>query len=94
VEEKSMAQLDGKVAIITGAGGMKGIGRACALKLAGLGADIVVSDFRREEKDLPPQESKAGLAQHRQRRRGGGEAGPAAALRIGAISPSRARSRP
>src|SRR6185436_10343 len=55
-----MAQLDGKVALITGAGGMKGIGRACALKLAGQGADIVVSDFRREEKDLPPQERKAG----------------------------------
>jgi NAD(P)-dependent dehydrogenase (short-subunit alcohol dehydrogenase family) len=58
-----MAQLDGKVALITGAGGMKGIGRACALKLAGQGADIVVSDFRREEKDLPPQERKpAGAA--------------------------------
>ena len=55
-----MAQLDGKVALITGAGGMKGIGRACALKLAAQGADIVLSDFKREEKDLPPQEVKAG----------------------------------
>jgi NAD(P)-dependent dehydrogenase (short-subunit alcohol dehydrogenase family) len=55
-----MAQLDGKVALITGAGGMKGIGRACALKLAALGADIVLSDFKREPKDLPPQEVKAG----------------------------------
>ena len=54
-----MGQLDGKVALITGAGGMKGIGRACALKLASQGADIVVSDFKREPKDLPPQEVKA-----------------------------------
>jgi 3-oxoacyl-[acyl-carrier protein] reductase/meso-butanediol dehydrogenase/(S,S)-butanediol dehydrogenase/diacetyl reductase len=55
-----MGQLDGKVALITGAGGMKGIGRACALKLAAQGADIVLSDFKREQKDLPPQEVKAG----------------------------------
>ena len=54
-----MGQLDGKVALITGAGGMKGIGRACALKLASQGADIVISDFKREPKDLPPQEVKA-----------------------------------
>jgi NAD(P)-dependent dehydrogenase (short-subunit alcohol dehydrogenase family) len=55
-----MAQLDGKVALITGAGGMKGIGRACALRLAALGADIAISDFKREPQDLPPQEVKAG----------------------------------
>ncbi len=54
-----MGQFDGKVALITGAGGMKGIGRACALKLASQGADIVISDFKREPKDLPPQELKA-----------------------------------
>ena len=64
-----MANLDGKVALITGAGGMKGIGRACALKLASQGADIVLSDFKRAPEDLPPQEIKARMAQHRQRRR-------------------------
>ena len=55
-----MTTLDGKVALITGAGGMKGIGRACALKLASLGADIAISDFKRAPDDLPPQEVKAG----------------------------------
>jgi len=54
-----VGQLDGKVAMITGAGGMKGIGRACALKLAAQGADIVISDFKRDPRDLPPQEIKA-----------------------------------
>lgn len=54
-----MGNLDGKVALITGAGGMKGIGRACAMKLASRGADIAISDFKREPKDLPPQEIKA-----------------------------------
>jgi 3-oxoacyl-[acyl-carrier protein] reductase/meso-butanediol dehydrogenase/(S,S)-butanediol dehydrogenase/diacetyl reductase len=57
--ELSMGQYDGKVALITGAGGMKGIGRACALKLAAQGADIVISDFKRPTNDLPPQEIKA-----------------------------------
>ncbi len=54
-----MGQFDGRVALITGAGGMKGIGRACAIKLAAQGADIVISDFKRETGDLPPQEVKA-----------------------------------
>jgi NAD(P)-dependent dehydrogenase (short-subunit alcohol dehydrogenase family) len=54
-----VGKLDGKVALVTGAGGMKGIGRACALKLALDGADIVISDYRRDSADLPPQETKA-----------------------------------
>jgi 3-oxoacyl-[acyl-carrier protein] reductase/meso-butanediol dehydrogenase/(S,S)-butanediol dehydrogenase/diacetyl reductase len=54
-----MGNLDGKVALITGAGGMKGIGRATALKLASQGADIVLSDFKRDRDNLPPQEVEA-----------------------------------
>jgi NAD(P)-dependent dehydrogenase (short-subunit alcohol dehydrogenase family) len=54
-----MGQFEGKVALVTGAGGMKGIGRACALKLASQGADLVLSDFKRASNDLPPQEVKA-----------------------------------
>src|SRR5687768_6545080 len=54
-----MGNLDGKVALITGAGGMKGIGRATALKLASQGADIVLSDFERDRENLPPQEVEA-----------------------------------
>ena len=49
-----MSGLEGKVALITGAGGMKGIGRATALKLASLGADLAVTDVRRDLDDLPP----------------------------------------
>ena len=54
-----MSDLEGKVALITGAGGMKGIGRATALKLAAQGADIAISDFKRDPENLPPQEVAA-----------------------------------
>ena len=55
-----MGNLNGKVALITGAGGMKGIGRATALKLAAQGADVVLSDVQRNPQNLPPQEVQAG----------------------------------
>jgi NAD(P)-dependent dehydrogenase (short-subunit alcohol dehydrogenase family) len=48
-----MSELKGKVALITGAGGMKGVGRAIALKLAGLGAELALTDVWRKSEDLP-----------------------------------------
>jgi 3-oxoacyl-[acyl-carrier protein] reductase/meso-butanediol dehydrogenase/(S,S)-butanediol dehydrogenase/diacetyl reductase len=51
-----MAALEGKVALVTGAGGMRGVGRATALKLASQGADVAVTDIRRGAEDLPPAE--------------------------------------
>ena len=37
-------QFEGKVALVTG--GSRGIGRACALKLAGLGAHVLINYSR------------------------------------------------
>jgi NAD(P)-dependent dehydrogenase (short-subunit alcohol dehydrogenase family) len=51
-----MPGLQGKVALITGAGGMKGVGRATALKLAQHGADLALTDVPRGPEDLPPAE--------------------------------------
>ena len=47
-----MKLLQGKVAIVTGAGRPKGMGRASALKLAEQGAIVVVTDVARKRKDL------------------------------------------
>ncbi len=48
-----MGELDGKIAVVTGVGRPLGIGRACALKLADMGADVMVSDLcRKYEGDL------------------------------------------
>ena len=55
-----MGSLDGKVAIVTGAGRLRGIGRAAALALAGLGADIVVTGTGRDPEHYPADEKAAG----------------------------------
>ena len=51
--------LEGKVALITGAGGMRGVGRATAHKLASQGAQIAITDVRRPIEDLPPGEVRS-----------------------------------
>ena len=55
-----MGVLDGKVAIITGAGRLRGIGRAAALALAELGADLVVTGTGRDPAKYPPDEKAVG----------------------------------
>lgn len=51
-----MGVLDGKVAIVTGAGRLRGIGRATAVTLAAAGADIVVTGTGRDPATFPPDE--------------------------------------
>ena len=41
-----MYDLNGKIAVVTGAGGRNGIGRSIATRLASEGADVVVTDIR------------------------------------------------
>ncbi len=55
-----MGELDGKVAIVTGAGRLRGIGRATAVALAGLGADVVVTGTGRSPDSYPDDEKVAG----------------------------------
>jgi len=55
-----MSVLDGTVAIVTGAGRLRGIGRATALALADLGADIVVTGTGRDPEKYPPDEKAVG----------------------------------
>ena len=54
-----MGELDGKVAIVTGAGRLRGMGRAAAVALAKLGADVVVTGTGRKPENFPDDEKVA-----------------------------------
>jgi len=55
-----MYDLNGKVALITGAGGRKGIGRAIATRLAREGCDVVVNDISKPADTMLPEDRAAG----------------------------------
>ena len=55
-----MYNLDGKVAIVTGAGGKNGIGRAIATRLASEGAEVVVTDVTASLEAIRPEDREAG----------------------------------
>ena len=52
--------LEGKTAIVTGAGRLRGIGRAAAVALAGMGANVVVTGTGRDPATFPKDEIDAG----------------------------------
>ena len=55
-----MADLSGKVALVTGAGRHRGLGRAMALRLAEDGADIIITGLHREPSEQPETEQTMG----------------------------------
>ena len=55
-----MGKFDGKVALVTGAGRMRGIGRAAAMAFAQEGADVTVTGTGRDPESFPDDEKAAG----------------------------------
>jgi 3-oxoacyl-[acyl-carrier protein] reductase len=55
-----MGALDGRVALVTGAGRLRGIGRATAVALAELGADIAITGTGRDPATFPDDEKAVG----------------------------------
>jgi NAD(P)-dependent dehydrogenase (short-subunit alcohol dehydrogenase family) len=55
-----MGALDGRVALVTGAGRLRGIGRATAVALAEMGADVVVTGTGRDPATFPEDEKQVG----------------------------------
>ena len=59
-ENEGPQLLSGKVAIVTGAGRYRGIGRHIALALARNGADVVITGSGRPQESFPPDERQIG----------------------------------
>ena len=55
-----MGALDDRVALVTGAGRLRGIGRATAVALAEMGADVVVTGTGRDPTTFPEDETQVG----------------------------------
>ena len=55
-----MGEFDGKVAIVTGAGRLRGMGRASAVAFASRGADVVVTGTGRDPATFPEDEKAVG----------------------------------
>ena len=55
-----MRELEGKVAIVTGAGRLRGIGRAAAVSIARLGANVVITGTGRDPANYPEDEKEIG----------------------------------
>jgi 3-oxoacyl-[acyl-carrier protein] reductase len=55
-----MGESDGRVALVTGAGRLRGIGRATAVVLAAMGADVVVTGTGRDPATFPEDEQRQG----------------------------------
>ena len=55
-----MGELSGKVAIVTGAGRLRGIGRAAAVALARMGADVAITGTGRDPASFPEDEKAIG----------------------------------
>ena len=58
--QQTGTELEGKVAIVTGAGRMRGIGRASAVVLARMGAHVVVTGTGRDPASFPQDEKDSG----------------------------------